>query len=461
MASQASDYYSTNRDAFLAGLIEFLRIPSVSALPEHSVDIKAAADFLVNDLNKAGLQNAGLMEGLGNPLVTAEWRGAEGRPTLLIYGHYDVQPADPLDEWRSPPFEPEIRGDDLFARGAADDKGQVYLLIKAVEGLLKTTGKLPVNVMFLIEGEEECGGQAVTTYLERHGAELATDAVLICDTEMFAPGLPTLCVGLRGVVYAEMEVTGAATDLHSGVYGGAAPNALEAAAQIIAALKQGGTGDASGRILIPGFYDQVDRPAPAELEAWSKLPFDEERYRREEVGSPALTGEPSYSVLERTWARPTLDVHGIRGGFVDEGAKTVIPALATVKVSMRLVPSMDPRDIFAKFERHVTDLAPQGTRIDTRLLHASPASVVDPENRFVEKAADALSETFGRETVFIRSGGSIPVVSEFDKHARIPSVLMGFGLPDDNIHAPNEKFHLPNFYRGIEAVGRYLEMLGA
>ncbi len=461
MASQASDYYSANREAFLAGLIEFLRIPSISALPQHSPDIKAAADFLVNDLNKAGLENAGLIEGLGNPLVTAEWRGAEGRPTLLIYGHYDVQPTDPLDEWHSPPFEPRIRGDDLFARGAADDKGQVYLLIKAVEGLLKSSGKLPVNVMFLIEGEEECGGQAVTTYLEQHGAELPADAVLICDTEMFAPGLPTLCVGLRGIVYAEIEVSGAATDLHSGVYGGAAPNALEAAAQIIAGLKQGGMGEAAGRVLIPGFHDQVDPPAPAELAVWAKLPFDEERYRREEVGSPALTGEAGYSVLERTWARPTLDIHGIRGGFVGEGAKTVIPARVTVKVSMRLVPSMDPHDILAKFERRVDQLTPPGIRVETRRLHAAPASVVDPENQFVRTAANALSETFESETVFIRSGGSIPVVSEFNKHAGIPSVLMGFSLPDDNIHAPNEKFHLPNFHRGIEAVGCYLEMLGA
>ena len=461
MASQASDYYSANRESFLAGLIEFLRIPSISTLPEHAADIKAAADFLANDLKRAGLEDVGLIEGFGNPLVTAEWRGAEGRPTLLFYGHYDVQPADPLEEWRSPPFEPEVRGHDLFARGAADDKGQVYLLIKAVEGLLKSAGRVPVNVIFLIEGEEECGGQAVTTYLERCGAELPADAVLICDTEMFAPGLPTLCVGLRGIVYAEIEVSGAASDLHSGVYGGAAPNALEAAAQIVGGLKRGGTGEDTGSVLIPGFYDQVDRPAPAELEAWGKLPFDEERYRREEVGSEVLTGEAGFSVLERTWARPTLDVHGIRGGFVGEGAKTVIPARATVKVSMRLVPSMDPADIYAKFEQRVKALAPPGIRVETRLLHAAPASVVDPENPFVRTAAGALRETFGRETVFIRSGGSIPVVSEFDKYAGIPSVLMGFGLPDDNIHAPNEKFHLPNFYSGIEAVGRYLELLGA
>ena len=353
-----------------------------------------------------------------------------------------------------------MRGADIFARGAADDKGQVYLLIKAVEGLLKSTGKLPVNVMFLIEGEEECGGRAVTTYLEGRGAELPADAVLICDTEMFAPGLPTLCVGLRGIVYAEIEVTGAASDLHSGVYGGAAPNALEAAAHIIGGLKQRGPGDDTGRVLIPGFYDHVDRPAQVELETWGKLPFDEERYRREEVGSEVLTGETGFSVLERTWARPTLDVHGIRGGFVDEGAKTVIPARATVKVSMRLVPSMDPDDIYAKFERHVKELTPTGISVETRLLHSAPASVVDPENPFVRTAASALRETFGREAVFIRSDGSIPGVSEFDKHAGIPSVLMGFGLPDDNIHAPNEKFHLPNFYKGIEAVGRYLELLG-
>ena len=455
MNPKISQYYASGKDRFLEGLKEFLRIPSVSTLPEHKPDILRAAQFLVDELTAMGMNNVRLIEGLGNPLVSAEWLEAPGKPTLLLYGHYDVQPPDPLDEWISPPFEPQVRGDDIFARGAVDDKGQTYLLLKAVEGFLKTTGKLPINIRFLMEGEEESGGEAIEAYLRRQGKKLGADAALICDTEMFAPELPTLCVGLRGIVYTELEARGARTDLHSGVYGGVAPNPLQALAEIIARLK-----DPSGKILIPGFYDNIEPPTAAEKEAWARLPFDEAKYLETEVGSASLTGEEGFSVIERTWVRPTLEVHGIRGGFTGEGAKTVIPAKATAKISMRLAPRMDPQKVFEAYRRYVESLTPKGTTVSARLLSGSPASVVDTGNPLIQKAAEALTETFGKQTVYIRSGGSIPVVGLFQEHAGIPSVMMGFGLPDDNLHAPNEKFHLPNFYRGIEAVGKYLEMLG-
>ena len=449
------DYYAAHEDTFLDGLKEFLRIPSISTLPEHRADVGRAAAFLTGELECMGMHDVRLIEGAGHPIVAAQWLGAPGKPTLVLYGHYDVQPPDPLEEWHSPPFEPEVRGDDLFARGAADDKGQTYLLLKAVEGFLQTTGKLPVNVKFLIEGEEESGGEMIDAYLREQGCGLGADAALLCDTEMFAPELPTLCVGLRGTVYTEVEVRGPRTDLHSGVYGGAAPNPLQALAEIIAQLK-----GADGTLLIPGFYDDLEPPAAAEREAWSRLLFDENAYLENEVGSTTLAGELGYSVLERTWARPSLDVHGIRGGFTGDGEKTVIPAQAVAKISMRLAPRMDPQDVFDKYRRYVEALAPKGCVVSVRQLSATPPSVVDTGHPFIQTAAEALTEVFGTQTVFIRSGGSIPVVDLFDRHGGIPTVMMGFGLPDDNLHAPNEKFHLPNFRRGIHAVARYFEKLG-
>jgi acetylornithine deacetylase/succinyl-diaminopimelate desuccinylase-like protein len=448
-------YYISNRDRFLEGLKAFLRIPSISTLPEHQPDIRRAAEFVRDELQQAGLDNAELIEGPGNPLVYAEWLGAPGKPTLLLYGHYDVQPPDPLDEWKSPPFEPEIRGEDIYARGASDDKGQTYILIKAVEGFLKTEGRLPINVRFLIEGEEEYGGKHIEAYVSSKPPRLKADAAVICDTEMFAPGLPTLCVGLRGIVYLELEVRGAGHDLHSGVYGGVAPNPIQAIAEILTALK-----DRDGHILIPGFYDRVRPPSPEERAAWARLPFNEEEYKSKEMEVSELVGEPEVPVLERVWARPTLEVHGIRGGFTGEGAKTVIPARATAKISMRLVADQSPQEALEQFRAAVERARPRGVSVDVRLIHGAAPSLVDPTNPFIQASAQAMSELFGKETVFIRSGGSIPIVGVFQQHLGIPSVLMGFGLPDDNLHAPNEKFHLPNFFRGIEAVARYFTLLG-
>jgi acetylornithine deacetylase/succinyl-diaminopimelate desuccinylase-like protein len=448
-------YYDTNRDAFLEGLKTFLRIPSISTLSENKPDIRRAAEFVRQELQAAGMAGAELIEGEGNPLVYAEWLGAPGKPTLLFYGHYDVQPPDPLEEWKSPPFEPEIRGDDLFARGASDDKGQTYILVKAVEGFLKTTGRLPVNVRFLIEGEEEVGGEHISAYVATKPARLRADAAVICDTEMFAPGLPTICVGLRGIVYVDLEVRGAGHDLHSGVYGGVAPNPIQAIAEILCALK-----DRDGHIQIPEFYKRVVPPSPEERAAWARLPFNEEEYKHKEMEVTDLVGEPEVPTFERTWARPTLEVHGIRGGFTGEGAKTVIPARATAKVSMRLVADQNPEEALDQLRKAVAAVCPRGVTAEVKPIHGAAPSLVDPTNRFIKASAEAMSQVFGKETVYIRSGGSIPIVGLFDQHLGMPSVMMGFGLPDDNLHAPNEKFHLPNFYRGIEAVARYLELLG-
>ncbi|MGC9159173.1 MAG: dipeptidase, partial [Terracidiphilus sp.] len=380
---------------------------------------------------------------------------ADGQPTALLYAHYDVQPSDPDDEWIAPAFEPDERNGNLYARGTCDDKGQLWIQVKGLESLLAATGRLPVNVRVLFEGEEEVGGEGIANYVASRPADLKADFALVSDTEMFAPGLPTLCVGLRGMIYTELEVRGAKTDLHSGVYGGAAPNPFMALAQILAKLK-----DENGRILIPGFYDEIIPPSAEELKAWRSLPFDEEQYRIAEVGSRELVGESGYSVLERTWARPSLDVHGIPGGFTGTGAKTVIPAKAVAKVSMRLVPGMTPGKSFDLYKRYVQEIAPAGVEVAVRLINAGDPCLVRVDNSYIQAAVRALGEVWGKETVFIRSGGSIPIVGDFDRHLGTPSVMMGFGLPDDNIHAPNEKIDLKNFRLGIESVVRFLEEAG-
>ncbi|MGO9262428.1 MAG: dipeptidase [Bryobacteraceae bacterium] len=448
-------YYEQHQSDFLEGLKAFLRIPSISTLSEHKLDIIRAAEFARDALAAAGMTKAELIEGAGNPLVYAEWLGAPGKPTILFYGHYDVQPPDPLDEWRSPPFEPQVRGNDIFARGACDDKGQVYIQIKAVEGLLKTTGKLPVNVKFLLEGEEETGGEHIEEYVKSRPPRLAADAAVVCDTEMFAPELPTICVGLRGIVYCDLSVEGANHDLHSGVYGGAAPNPIQAIAEILCALK-----DRDGHILIPGFYDRVTPPSAKEREAWARLPFDVKEYTEKEMGARELVGEPEIPLFERTWARPTLEVHGIRGGFTGEGAKTVIPARATAKISARLVADQRTDEAAGQLRAAIRAACPKGVTAELKVLHSGAPSLTNPDNPFIHAAAEAMKQVFGKDTVYIRSGGSIPIVGVFDRYLGIPSVMMGFGLPDDNLHAPNEKFHLPNFYRGIQAMAKYLEILG-
>ncbi len=456
MTTTAIGFARENQARFLDDLKALLRIPSVSTLPEHKQDCRKAAETLLSDLKRIGMQNGKLIETEGHPLVYADWLHAPGKPTVLIYGHYDVQPPDPLDEWLSPPFEPTERNGNLYARGAVDDKGQVVAQVKALESLLASSGSLPLNVRVIFEGEEEVGGEGIAKYVASKPPELKADFALVSDTELFAPGLPTLCVGLRGMIYTELEVRGARTDLHSGMYGGVAPNPFFALAQILAKLK-----DEHGHILIPGFYDDVVPPSNEELAAWRSLPFDEEHYRETEVGSKQLVGEEGFSVLERTWARPTLDVHGIPGGFIGAGAKTVIPAKATAKVSMRLVPDMTPTKAFALYKSYVESIVPAGVTADVRLIHSGDACLIPVDNPYIRAATKALKEVWGKDTVFIRSGGSIPIVGDFARHLKLPSVMMGFGLPDDNIHAPNEKFHIRNFELGIESLIRFLEEAGS
>jgi acetylornithine deacetylase/succinyl-diaminopimelate desuccinylase-like protein len=439
-------------------LIRFLRIPSISADPAYSGEVRHAAEFVRTWLERAGLENAQLVdsEEVGaHPIVYADWTYAAGKPTLLLYGHYDVQPPDPIEEWVSPPFEPSIREGNIYARGAADDKGQLFILMEAVaRSLRENGGHLPVNIKFLIEGEEESGGRHIEHFVTENSAALSANAAIICDTAMFAPEIPSITTGLRGIVYGEIVVQGAAHDLHSGDYGGAAPNALEAVAQIISKLKS-----REGKILVPGIYDRVLEPSAEEIEAWRGLPFDAEEFRKREVGSVELAGEPGFDVLTRIWARPTLEVHGIKGGYSGEGAKTVIPASASAKISLRLVPGQIPDEVAGQVAAAVEAACPDGVSARFDLMHSAPPCLIDAANPFLIRGAEAMEWVFGGKTAFIRCGGSIPIVGLFEKELKIPSVLFGFGLPDDQIHAPNEKLSISNYLRGIDSIVQYLDAI--
>jgi acetylornithine deacetylase/succinyl-diaminopimelate desuccinylase-like protein len=455
--SAIHDYVEQNKSRFLEELLAFLRIPSISTLPERKEDVTRAATFARDSLRQAGLEKVELIQTARHPLVYGEWLKAPGKPTVLCYGHYDVQPPDPLELWKSPPFEPTVEGGNIYARGASDDKGQMYMHVKAAETLRAVgNGQLPVNLRFLLEGEEEIGGESVAKYVAEESARLKSDVALVSDTELFADGVPTLCIGLRGLIYMEIEATGPARDLHSGMYGGAAPNAVYGLAQLLAKAK-----DADGRILIPGIYDGVKPPEPAEVESWRRLPFSEKEFLENEVGASSLTGEPDQSVLARIWARPTFEVHGIAGGFTGAGSKTVIPAKALAKVSVRVVPDQDPQHLIDCVRSWMEKNTPPGIRTELRILGAGPANSVNPDHPAIRVAAKVFGEVLGRETVFVRSGGSIPIVGEFAKHLGVPTVLMGFGLPDDGLHSPNEKFRVSNFYAGIETISRFLTEYGA
>jgi acetylornithine deacetylase/succinyl-diaminopimelate desuccinylase-like protein len=455
MSHATADYVTSNKQRFLDELKDFLRIPSVSTLPEHQPDIARAAQFVADSLRQAGLENVEVIPTAKHPLVYADWLHAPGKPTVLCYGHYDVQPPDPLELWKTPPFEPTERDGNLYGRGTADDKGQMYMHVKAVEALRAVNGTLPVNLKFLVEGEEEIGGESIAKFVEQNPQKLKADVALVSDTALYAEGIPTLCIGLRGLVYTEIEATGPMRDLHSGLYGGAAPNAVFGLVELLAKLK-----DANGHINVPGMYDDVAPPAPAEKKSWESLPFSEEQFLKKEVGSTQLTGEPGYSVLEKVWARPTLEVHGIAGGFTAAGAKTVIPAKATAKVSIRLVPNQDPDKIVAAFKDYVKACTPAGIETEVRVLNAGPGLMVDPEHPAIRVAAKAFGEILNRDTVFIRSGGSIPIVGDFARHLGIPTILMGFGLPDDGLHSPNEKYKIDNYYTGIMTIAHFFEQYG-
>ena len=439
------DFINVNRDRYLDELKGLLAIPSISALPEHAADVRRCADWCADQMRRIGLQNVRLIETPGNPVVYGEWLGAPGAPTILYYGHYDVQPVDPLNLWTSPPFEATIRDGEIYARGAADDKGQVFMHFKAVEAHLKQNGRLPVNMKFMIEGEEEVGSAHLDDFIRAHKTELKADVVVISDTSMFARGVPSMCYGLRGLVYFQIDLRGSNTDMHSGVFGGAVANPAFVLAQMLAQMK-----DRSGHIKIPGFYDAVKPLSDEERKAWATLPFNERQYKKD-FGIPKVFGESDYTTLERTWARPTFEVNGLLSGFTGDGAKTVLPALAMAKVSMRLVPDQDPNTIAGLFEAYVRKIAPKTVELKVTRMHGGKPWMASYDNVFIQAAGRAIEKGFGKKPVFVREGGSIPVVSTFQEELGLPSVLFGVGLPDENAHAPNEKLDLGNFHNGIIA----------
>lgn len=449
------DFINVNRDRYVDQLKEYLAIPSISALPQHKDDVRRCAEWTADEMRRIGLEAVRLEETPGHPIVYGEWLGAEGAPTILFYGHYDVQPVDPVDLWTSPPFEATIRDGEIYARGSADDKGQVFMHFKAVEAHLKQQGRLPVNMKFLIEGEEEVGSANLDNYVSAHKEQLAADVVVISDSPMFDRGVPSICYGLRGLAYFQIDLRGTKSDLHSGSFGGAVANPAMVLAQILAQMK-----DRAGRIKIPGFYEDVVELKPEEREEFAKLPFNEKRYRQE-LGAPRLFGETGYTTLERVWARPTFEVNGLLSGFTGDGAKTVIPAVAMAKVSMRLVPNQDPQKIGELFEAYLKKVAPKTVEVKVTRMHGGKPWMTAFDNPFVQAAGRAIEKGFGKRPVFNREGGSIPVVATFQEELGLPCVLFGVGLPDENAHAPDEKLDLGNFHGGIIASAFLYEEVGA
>jgi acetylornithine deacetylase/succinyl-diaminopimelate desuccinylase-like protein len=453
---EALAYVRSNHDRFLAELEEFLSIPSISTQPEHEPDIKRTVAWLREKLLAAGFPRAEILPTQGHPVVYAEWLAAgPGAPTILIYGHYDVQPPDPLDEWNTPPFEPTIVGDDILARGASDDKGQMYIHVKAAEAFRNETGAPPVNVKCIFEGEEECGSPNLGPFVREHAALLSADVAVISDTHILGKDMPSIVYALRGLSYVEVEVTGPDHDLHSGIYGGAVHNPINALCAMIARLQ-----DESGYITIPGFYDAVGELSSEERAELAKIPFEREKWLRE-AGVQSDWGEPAYTIVERTTARPTLDVNGIWGGYTQAGAKTVLPSKAFAKISMRLVPDQKSTQIARLIQNYLTEIAPPTVNVEVRDIHGGEGAVVRRDSPAMKAACRAYAKAFGKEPVFVREGGSIPVVATFQDVLGIETILMGFGLPDDRLHSPNEKFHLPNFYKGIETVIHFIKFLGA
>ena len=452
--SDLDAYLTTHDERIRRELFDLLRIPSVSARSEHDGDTRRAAIWIADSLRSAGL-TATVHQTAGHPVVVGEYRGAPaGAPTIVVYGHYDVQPAEPLELWTSPAFEPTVRDGRVYARGSVDDKGQLFLHIKALEAHLAVRGTLPVNVIVLAEGEEEVGSEHLAPFIEQHADLLRCDGVVISDSSMFAPGLPSVLSSLRGLAYFQLDVQGPAQDLHSGSYGGAVVNPAMALAHILATLH-----DADGRIAIPGFYDAV-REWPAHVrEQMRTLPFQEESFR-EETGAPALGGEKGYTVLERLWTRPTCEVNGLLSGYTGEGAKTVLPAKAMAKVSCRLVPDQDPREIESLMQAHVDRVAPSGVTVTVTPLHGGRPWRAELGGPLFDAARRALAAAFGREPVITGEGGSIPVVGDFERILGAPVLLVGFGLPGENAHAPDEWMSLENFTRGTRAIATLWDELG-
>jgi acetylornithine deacetylase/succinyl-diaminopimelate desuccinylase-like protein len=436
-------YLVEQRERFEDELCELLRIPSVSTGKLHQAEIRQAGEWVANQLNRMGLRTE-LIETCGNPVVYAESPPVPGAPTVLVYGHYDVQPPDPLDEWLSPPFVPTRRDGDLYARGATDDKGQMLTHIKSAEAWMRTAGRLPVQLKFLIEGEEEVGSEGVEEFIAQEAARLACDVAVISDSSQFGPGRPAITYGLKGIAYFELRLTGAKQDLHSGTFGGAVTNPVNCAARMMASLV-----DDAGRIQVPGFYDEVVPLTKREREQFAALPFNESAFM-EKIGVTGVTGERGYTTLERRWARPTCDINGIWGGYQGGGSKTVLPAKAGVKFSFRLVPDQDPAKIQQALRSHLELLLPPGIQMELIDMHSARGIVVPLESRYMEAAAQAIEQGFGQPPVFIREGGSIPIVNLFRDKLGADTLLLGWGQDDDNTHSPNEKFSLADFHRGIK-----------
>jgi len=443
------DYFNENRDAHLEQLKEFLRIPSISSLSEHKTDMRKAAEWLVDSFKQAGLENLSIDETEGHPVVYGDWLHAEGKPTILVYGHYDVQPVDPLNLWESQPFEPEIRDNKIYARGASDDKGQVFMHVKVVEALMAKNGELPVNVKFIIEGEEEVGSPNLEAYIEANKEKLEADVIVISDTGLAGPGQPAVCYGLRGLAGVQIDVRGAKGDLHSGLYGGGIQNPIHALAAIVASFH-----DQEGTITVDGFYDNVRQLTDVERAAYAALDFDEEALKQE-IGVTELFGEEGFSHLERTWARPTLEANGIFGGFSGEGIKTVLPAEAGVKITCRLVPDQDPEEIVEKLKAHIEKHKPAGVMVTVSEFDKGKPFITPFDHPAIQAAGRSYEKVYRVPTAYTRGGGSIPIVAAFDELLQVPVVLMGFGLDTENFHAPNEHFHLENFDKGLRVIGDY------
>ncbi|GIP57282.1 dipeptidase [Paenibacillus sp. FSL W8-0186] len=446
-------YFQQHREQHLDELKQLLTIPSISALSEHKPDIARAAEWISSSLSSAGLENVEIIPTKGHPIIYADHLHAPGKPTVLVYGHYDVQPVDPLHLWETPPFEPTIRDGKLYARGATDDKGQLFLHIKAVEAILKEEKQLPVNIKFCIEGEEEIASPNLPPYLDEHKEKLAADVVLISDTALLEPGKPAICIGLRGLCSLEVTVHTANTDLHSGTFGGGVPNALHAIVSLLSSLH-----DDKGRVAVEGFYEGVPELTPAMREEFAKQPFNEDKLKAD-LGLDTLYGEEGYSFVERTGARPTLELNGVYGGFQGEGSKTVIPKEAHAKITCRLVGNQDPQDILDKIEAHLKQHVQPGAKLNIVQVEKARAFTINPANPMLQKAADAYERVYGTRALFTHDGGSIPIVETLSRVLNAPAVMMGFGLPDENLHAPNEHFNLENFDKGLLTIVDYLNSL--
>lgn len=449
LAEQACQYARAQREAHLEQLQVLLRMPSISTLPEHAPDVQRTAQWLAEELRRLGMEDVEIFPTEGHPIVYGHWLRAEGRPTVLIYGHYDVQPADPLDEWDSPPFEPVIRGEDIHARGASDMKGQITAILRAVDAL-SAQGDLPVNIKFLLEGEEEVGSPHLGAFIDAHSDMLSCDGVLNCDSGIHAPDTPAITYALRGLAYFEVEVRGPEKDLHSGLFGGAVHNPAQALCELIAGMH-----DAEGRVTLPGFYDNVRELEPDERESMARLPHSDTEWL-EMTGAPALWGESGYTVPERIGARPTLDVNGLVSGFTGTGSKTVLPATALAKISMRLVPDQDSGEVYGQLCEYMRRNAPGSITWEVREMTHAPAAIMDRRAPTMKVAQKALEDVFGVPPVFRREGGTIPIVHLLQTKLGVDTVMLGGAMPGDGIHGPNEKHHLPNFFRGIETYIRFL-----